>query len=79
MSFPNFIPNGNSLARVDSEEVSSCTKAIAQIFSDRSEKIENFVWKTLDDSGHILPEFYNAPERVNFASEYYDEQISDEN
>lgn len=80
MNFPNFIPNGKSLTGVGSEEVASYKKAIARIFSDRSEKVEDFVWGTLDDdTGHILPEFYNTPERVNFASEYYNEKFSDEN
>ncbi|HBB26921.1 TPA: hypothetical protein DCZ36_00300 [Candidatus Gracilibacteria bacterium] len=79
MDFPNFIPNGDLTTRVSPEELLSYKKAIAQIFSDRSEKIENFVWATLNDASHILPEFYNSPERVNFASEYYNEKFSDEN
>ncbi|MDD5198063.1 MAG: hypothetical protein PHN60_04360 [Candidatus Gracilibacteria bacterium] len=78
MNFPNFIPNGKPFTGVDSEEVTSCKKAVAQIFSDRAEKVDSFVWDTLDNSSHILPEFYSTPERVNFASEYYDEHISDE-
>ena len=53
-------------------------KAVSEIFSNRLEKIETFVWKTLDKTYNVLPRYYSNPERVGFVSEYYGEKYSEE-
>ncbi len=78
MSLPDFIPKQAVSETENPQEISSTIKAVAEIFSDRSEKIEAFVWKTLDETDNIHPRFYDNPERVGFVSEYYGEKYSEE-